>query len=337
MRLRLSLALSIGLLIAQQAAVSQSPEPLTLLTKIQLPGIDGDFDHFAYDLKRNRLISAAEEHHTLEIFDLKTGKHLRSISGFKAPHSIAYIPENDELFITDGEDASCVILSASDFHRISRIPLRAGADAALYDPATQRYYIGNGGREEKAKKSVITILSVPNHRKLTDIPIDGDNIEAMAVDQAHRRLFVNIRDKKQIGIVDLASNEVVNTWTSAGMNRNTPMKFDEPNQRIFIAGRTPGRFFVFDATSGALVTSMDSVDLADDLTWDPVLRRIYVTGSQGISVFHQDSKDKYTRLSQMNTLGGKTSIYVPELKQFYVVHPKAAIGNAALLIYQVNP
>jgi DNA-binding beta-propeller fold protein YncE len=339
-RLNLTLSLSlltVSLLGMQQPAVSQSHEPLTLLNTIRLPGIDGDFDHLAYDLKRNRLIAAAEENHTLEVFDLKTGKHLQSISGFKAPHSIAYVPEDDELFITDGEDASCLILSASDFHRISRIPLRAGADAALYDPATKRYYIGNGGREEKAKASVITIISVTDHRKLADISIDGDNIEAMAVDHAHHRLFVNIRDKKQIGVVHLTSNKVVTTWTTPGMNRNTPMKFDEANQRVFIVGRTPGKFFVFNATSGSLITSMDCVDMADDLTWDSALRRIYVTGSQGISIFHQDSKDTYTQLSQMNTIGGKTSIYVPELKQFYVVHPKAATGNAALLIYRVNP
>jgi DNA-binding beta-propeller fold protein YncE len=318
-------------------AVAQSQEPLTLLTTIQLPGIDGDFDHFAYDLKRNRLIVAAEEHHTLELFDLKTGRHLQSIDGFKAPHSIAYVPENDELFVTDGEDASCLILSASDFHRVSRIPLRAGPDAALYDPASKRYYIGNGGREEKAKTSVITILSVIDHRKVADIAIDGDNIEAMAVDHNHHRLFVNIRDKKEIGVVDLTSNTVVATWTAPGMNRNTPMKFDESAQRIFIAGRTPGKFFVFDAATGSLITSMDCIDMADDLTWDSVLHRIYVTGSQGISIFHQDPKDTYSQLSQMKTIGGKTSMYVPELKQFYVVHPKAATGNASLLVYRVNP
>lgn len=246
-------------------------------------------------------------------------------------------PENDELFITDGEDASCLILSASDFHRVSRISLRAGPDAALYDPASKRYYIGNGGREEKAKTSVITILSVIDHRKVADIPIDGDNIEAMAVDHANHRLFVNIRDKKETGLVDLTSNTVVTTWTALGMNRNTPMKFDESNRRIFIAGRTPGKFFVFDAASGSLITSMNCMDMADDLTWDSVLHRIYVTGSQEISIFHQDTKGAYTQLSQMETIGGKTSIYVPELKQFYVVHPKAANGNANLLVYRVNP
>lgn len=319
-----------------RAIVAQAQEPLTLTTTIQLPGIDGDFDHFAYDLKRNRLIAAAEEHHTLQVFDLKTGKHLQSIKGFKAPHSIAYVPESDELFVTDGEDASCLILSASDFHRTGRMALRAGPDAALYDSVSGHYYVGNGGREEKSKTSVITIISTKDHRKVADVAIDGDNIESMAIDHAHQRLFVNIRDKKAIGMVDLMSNKVVNTWTAPGINRNTPMKFDEQNQQLFVAGRTPGRFFVFDTTNGTLITTLDCVDMADDLTWDPELHRIYVTGAHGISIFRQSTKDTYTPLSRMETMGGKTSIYVPELKQFYVMHPNAGADVATLLIYRVN-
>jgi DNA-binding beta-propeller fold protein YncE len=317
-------------------SVAQSQEPLTFLTKTPLPKISGDFDHFAFDLKRNRLIVAAEENHTLETFDLKTGKHVQSIPGFKAPHSIAYVPEKDELFITDGEDASCIVLSGADFHRVDRIPLAAGADAALYDAASKRFYIGNGGREAKQKTSTITILSVTDHKTVGEIPINGDNIEAMAVDHAHNRLFVNIRDKKQIGVIDLSSNKTVSTWTTPGMNRNTALRFDEAEQRIFIAGRTPGKFFVFNATDGSLVTSLDSVDMADDMTWDPTSHRIYVTGSQGISIFTQKTKDSYVPLSRMATVGGKTSIYVPQLRQFYVVHPKNETEGASLLIYRVN-
>jgi DNA-binding beta-propeller fold protein YncE len=316
---------------------AQSQQPLTFLAKTSLPEINGDFDHLAVDLKRNRLIVAAEENHTLELFDLKTGKHLQSIGGFKAPHSIAYVPEKDEVFITDGEDASCMILSGESLHRIDRIPLAAGADAALYDPASKRFYIGNGGREAKQKTSRITILSVNDHKIVGEIPIDGDNIEAMAIDHTHNRLFVNIRDKKEIGVIDLTSNKTVSTWTTPGMNRNTPLRFDEANQRIFVAGRTPGRFFVFNATDGSLITSMDCVDVADDMTWDPITRRIYVTGSQGISIFKQQTKDSYSQLSKMETIGGKTSLYVPELKQFYIIHPKSDTDIASLLLYRVNP
>ncbi|HWB33694.1 MAG TPA: hypothetical protein VG714_11010 [Acidobacteriaceae bacterium] len=316
---------------------AQQPEPLTQIAKIALPGINGDFDHFAYDLKRNRLISAAEENHTLELFDLKTGAHLKTIAGFKAPHSIAYIPETDEIFVTDGDDASCIVLSAKDLHRVDRIALRPGADSALYDPAAKLYYIANGGREENKKTSVVTVLSVLDHKKVAEIPVQGDNVEAMAMDHAHHRLFINIRDQKRIGVVDLATDKVVSTWIAPGMNRNTPMKFDAPTQRLFVAGRTPGRLYIFNTGTGRIVRELDSVDSADDLTWDPATSRIYVTGSQGISIFRQNSPDDYSTVMTMKTIGGKTSLYVPELKQFYVAHPKGDTPSAALLIYRVNP
>lgn len=318
-------------------ALAGAQTPLTQIVATPLPGVEGDFDHFTYDLKRGWLISAAEENHTLEIFDLKTGAHLRSVAGFKAPHTLAYVPETDEIFVTDGGDASCIILSARDMHRVGRIPLRAGADSALYDAVTKRFYMGNGGREEKLKTSVITVLSVLDHKKIGEIPIDGNNIEAMAIDHAHHRMFVNIRDQKQIGVVDLKSNKVVATWTTPGMNRNTTMAFDPATHRLFVSGRTPGRLYVFDTTKGTLVQQLDAVDNSDDLAWDPATRRIYVTGSQGISVFYQDSADSYKPLADMKTIGGKTSIFVPELKKLYVAHPKGNTASASVLIYRANP
>jgi hypothetical protein len=67
---------------------------------------------------------------------------------------------------------------------------------------------------------------------------------------------------------------------------------------------------------------MDCVETAHDMTWDQILHRIYVTGSQGVNVFKQQTKDSYLQLIQLPTNGGKTSIYVPELKQFDIAHPK---------------
>src|ERR1700737_1728245 len=46
------------------------PAALRLIGTVDMPGIDGDFDHFAVDLKNNRLFLAAEEHHTVEVFYL---------------------------------------------------------------------------------------------------------------------------------------------------------------------------------------------------------------------------------------------------------------------------
>src|ERR1700690_3623030 len=60
---------------------AQEKSPMKLMATTPLPGFTGDFDHFGLDLKGKRLFLAAEDHKTVEVFDLD-GTRLKSISGF---------------------------------------------------------------------------------------------------------------------------------------------------------------------------------------------------------------------------------------------------------------
>ena len=336
-----SLVLSSGNAIA---AKGEPAQPLTLLHMTSMPEITGDFDHFAVDLKRNHLFVSAEVDHSVEMFDLHTGEHLQSIDGFKTPHSLAFSPEKDELLVADGGDSSLILVSAADFHRLDRIQLIDGSatgkgdspDAAFYDADNRLYYIGNGGVSANLPDSTISIFSVDQGKIIDKISIPGNNVESMGVDNIHHRLYVNIRDKNAIGVVDLNTRQIITTWTAPGINRNTALVVDAKNQRIFVAGRAPGILYVFDQ-DGKVVTQKPCIDINDDMTYDPVLKRVYISGSQGLSIFHQDSPDSYNEIADIPTNGGKTSVYVPAVKQFYVIHPKTTIDSAGLLVYRVNP
>jgi hypothetical protein len=329
------------------AAAQQSAQlgPLTLLYATPLPEISGDFDHFAVDLRRNHLFVSAEVHHSVEVFDLRTGEHLKSIAGFKTPHSLAFAAEKDELLVADGGDSSILVLSGADYRRIDRVALIDGSatgkgdspDAAFYDEADRLWYVGNGGISANLADSTISIYSVDKGKLLDEkFSVPGNNVESMGIDRLHRRLYVNIRDKSEIGVFDLDSRKLLTTWTAPGMNRNTALAVDANDRRIFVAGRKPGLFYVFDQ-DGKVVSQLACADNNDDMTYDPVLRRIYVSGTQGLSVIHQDSADKYSEMLRLPTNGAKTSILVPSLKQFYAVHPKNIIDDAGLLVYRVNP
>jgi DNA-binding beta-propeller fold protein YncE len=330
--------------IPARAKAAGPQAPITLLSTIYLPEITGDFDHFAVDLKRNHLFVSAEVHHSVEMFDLKTGAHLQSIGGFKTPHSVAFAPEKDELLVADGGDSALILLSGDDFHRIDRVQLIDGSatgkgdspDAAYYDAANRLYYIGNGGISANLPDSEIAVFSVDQGKLIDKIPIPGNNLESMGIDDIHHRLYVNIRDKQQIGVVDLVTKKVIATWTALGLQKNTALAVDEKNERIFVAGRNPGIFYVFDH-NGKVVGQKPCANINDDMTWDPVLKRVYVSGTQGLTIFHQDSPDNYTNIADIPTNGGKTSFYVPQVKQFYVVHPKTDVDIAGLLVYRVNP
>jgi hypothetical protein len=343
MKIKCTLILACAVALVSQAAAAGEASPVTLVRTIYMPEIIGDFDHFTVDLKRGHLFVSAEVHHSVEMFDLKTGDHLQSIGGFKTPHSIAFAPEKDELMVADGGDSSLVLLSGEDFHRIDRIQLIDGSatgkgdspDAAYYDATNRLYYIGNGGVSANLPDSQISIFSVDQGKLVGSISIPGNNVESMGVDNLHRRLYVNIRDKHQVGVVDLQTRKVINTWTTSDLNANTALAVDSEHERVFVAGRKPGIFYVFDP-NGKVVAQKPCVNINDDMTWDPVLQRVYVSGTQGLSIFHQDSPDSYTEVANIPTNGGKTSYYVPQVHQFFVIHPKTDVDIAGLLVYRVN-
>jgi DNA-binding beta-propeller fold protein YncE len=346
---RISFILTISVLACAASAHAAEPTgavaPLTQIHATSLAEIVGDFDHFTVDVKRNHLFVSAEVHHSIEMFDLRTGEHLQSIPGFKTPHSIAYAPGKDELMVADGGDSALILISGEDFHRIDRIPMIDGSatgkgdspDAAYYDAANRLYYIGNGGVSANLPDSTISIFSVDKGKLLDEkFSVPGNNVESIGIDNLHHRLYVNIRDKQEVGVYDLNTKQLITTWTTPSLKANTALLVDAKEQRIFVAGRKPGIFYVFNE-NGKVVSEKPCADINDDMSYDPVARRIYISGTQGLSVFHQDSPDSYTEILRLPTNGAKTSFLYPSLNLFFAAHPKNAIDDAGLLVYHVNP
>lgn len=316
-----------------------APAPLELIKSIPLPAVTGgDFDHFAVDLKKNRLYVPAEDYASIEVFNLKTGEHLRSAKDLiKSPHMLSLMPEKNELFVADAKNAACDVLDATDLHLIKRIPMEAGADFGVFDATSRIIYLGNGGKGAKADYSYISLISVDRKEVIDRIRVEAATLKGMALDHKAGRLYVNMRDKNQIGVIDLKTKSVVQTWTFPGLTSNAAMGFDEAHHRLFIGSRNPGVLFVIDSTSGKLITTFNTVNISDDMTFDAAHHRLIVSGAEGVDVFAQENPDRYQLVQHVDTLGGKTSVYVPSLKRFYVVHTKGEqAAEAGLQIFKVN-
>src|ERR1700688_1985986 len=117
-----------SLLLVGLAARTNAQEqlPLKLIATTTLPGFTGDFDHFGLDLKGKRLFLAAEDHKTVEVFDLD-GTRLQSISGFGQPHAILYLPDLNKFIVTDGDGFGMVeLVSGEDYKILNSIKLPPG-------------------------------------------------------------------------------------------------------------------------------------------------------------------------------------------------------------------
>ncbi|WP_148210570.1 YncE family protein [Beijerinckia indica] len=327
---------AMSLVAAAQAATLSSDSPVSFVRSTSLPAVSGGFDHFAVDQKNDRLFVAAEKNKSIEMFELASGKHLASIGGFSNPRTIAMVPELNQILVADNDSADVKVLDVATQKIIQSIPVRPGPDAAFYDKKEKLFYVGSGGKKEKSENSSLNVISADDHKEVARIEIPSTNIESMAMDRAEGKLFLNLRDKQAIGVVDLKTRKFVETWQIPGLNLNTPMAFDSKNHRLFVVGRKPGKLFVIDSTNGKLVSTVDVVDTGDDMTYDKANNRIYVTGAEGLSVLRRDDNDHFTEIERKDTKGGKVSVYVSKLHQFYIMHPKSDADDAALDIYNVE-
>src|SRR4029077_16760058 len=107
------------------------------------------------------------------------------------------------------------------------------------------------------------------------------------------------------------------TWPTEA-HTPTPMALDEPNHRLFIGTRKPPKFMVFDTDPGKVIATFPCVASDDDMSFDPVRKRIYITGDGAASVFEQRDADHYDRVAEVaTTYRARNSVLVPELNRLY--------------------
>ena len=323
-------------------ARSQEKPPLKLIATTPLPDFTGDFDHFAVDLKGKRLFLTAEDHKTVEVFDLE-GKRIHSITGFGQPHAAVVLADSN-IIVTDGDDFGRVALvNGKDYKIMNSIKLPNGVDGAVFNPVNQYYYVESGSDDPGAKTHVINIIDTKafktrGRKSLCPVAIP----EAMAIDRgALARKCTSISPgADQVGVVDLATRKLIAQWPVPDAETGKALVLDEPNHRLFIATRKPAKFFVYDTDTGKVVAVLPTAEMDDDMWFDAARKRFYVTGTETTAVMEQRDADHYSRLADVPTgYRAKTSIYVPELNRLYI----AVSGKGrpdpkmALQVYDVQP
>ena len=314
--------------------------PLKLLQSIPLPTLKaGDFDHFAVDLEGHRLFLTAEENGKLLVFDTNENKLIHTIEDLKAPHAVLYRKEFNKLFVVDGDESAVKIYDAQSYQPLGKIGLDPDADSMAYDPATKYMYVVNGGREAKTPYSFISVLDLSASKKVRDIKIDSDRVEAVVLEKSAPRLFCNITGTNTVGVMDRSKSGLQKEWKlPAGVQQNVALALDEKNQRLFLVARKPGKLVVLDSESGKVIANLPAVGMVDDMAFDADNKRLYLAGDQFVDVFSQKDADHYTLLARVpGGFRAKTAILVPELNRYFLAIPRHGSSTAKVNVYEVQP
>jgi DNA-binding beta-propeller fold protein YncE len=265
---------------SQETLPADETAPLVLVRIIPIPGVEGRFDHMAVDNMGGRVFAAIYGNDSVEVIDTARGKRVHSIQeGFSKPQMVAYLPDSNRIVVSSEGDGSCKIFDADTYKLIDTVKFSDDADQLRYDPAAKRVYVGygDGGEsaigvfdatnnkriesefkvaahpesfqlEEKGPKIFVNLASISqiavidrNTRKIQNWKLEqaGTNFP-MALDEAHRRLFVAARKPARLLVLDMDTGKEIASLP--GAIDTDDMSYDSDRKRIYV---TSGEGFIF--------------------------------------------------------------------------------------------
>jgi DNA-binding beta-propeller fold protein YncE len=328
-------ALLLAIIATPGTSIAQDHAPLKKVQELQFPStVKGRLDHLGVDTHGDRLFVVAEDFHGVLVFDLATGKYIRSIA-VDHPHAVLYRDDLERIYITDEGKGQLEIYDGKNYSLLKSVPLKVDADSIGYDAATHYLYIVNGGDNAHEAFTMLSVVDTTSERKLTDIKIDGDTLEAMSLEKNGERLFLDNPAKNEVEVINRKTNKVIGVWPINLGKSNATIALDESSHRLFVGCRS-GQIVVFDTGTGKELQALSIGQRADDLMFDSGSKRIYATsgGAGEVDVYKENDPDHYLFLGKVRTgPGAKTGLWVPQSRRLYVGVPPQGTAIGAVYIY----
>jgi hypothetical protein len=303
-------------------------DELLLKQKISLPDVKGRIDHMDADIKKQVVFMSALGNNSLEIVDIKNGKHLFSIKKLSEPQGVVFIPQTNEIMVANGGNGSCQFYNAETFQNAGTIELSSDADDIRYDSIDKKIYVGYGS-------GGIAEIDPIRHQKTADIKLPG-HPEGFQLDKSLKKIFVNVPGANQIDVVDLKRGQVVAKWET-DYNANFPMAIDESSHIIFIGYRHPAKLVAIDENTGKTLAVTDLIGDADDLYFDGRSKKIYASGGSGAINVYLFENSAFKQIAAIATRSGaRTSLLIPALNIFILAERTTGREAAQLNVYKTK-
>jgi DNA-binding beta-propeller fold protein YncE len=257
------------------------------------------------------------------VIDLTTEKVIGRIADTAGAHGAAFAP-NGKSFVTAGRGNMVVVADSKTLKTLGKVDTGANPDAIAFEPKMKEIYAFNHTGHST------TVINPDTLAVVATIELSGD-VETGQADPGLGRMFVNIEDKNEVAVIDVAAHKVVATWPVAPGSGPTGMAIDTASHRLIIGAGSV--MVLMDATNGKVVSTVPICSGTDASAFDPATKLAFASCRDGkITVAHMDSPDKLTVVDTITTAqGSKTMTLDPATHKLYIggAKPMAAQPAAA--------
>jgi YVTN family beta-propeller protein len=337
----ISLAVLASIFTAEHALAADPVAPFKVL-QVWPIGADDRWDNVLLDTKAQFLyISRAT---LVQVVDTKTGKLAGEITAFKHTHGVALDVAGKFGYISDGEANQVVVFDRASRAIIAKIDAPTGPDFIIFEPKTE-YVLAFNHTSYDA-----TVIDTKTLKIIATIPLPGEP-EGATVDGTGT-IFLNIETAHALVRIDALQLKVTATWSLAPCTRPTGLGFDPQHHRLFsVCGNQ--KMVVVDSDTGQVVSVASIGSHADGVAYDAKDALLFTSNGDGtLTIFSQQSKDKYELLQTLATrIGAKTIAIDPASALLYLVSadlgpmpaptpevpkPRASIVPSTFVVLQVG-
>jgi YVTN family beta-propeller protein len=272
-----------------QGAVSRAYE----VQRQYVVGGSGGWDYLTIDSAANQLFIARSDR--VLVVNTADGGLIATIPDTQGVHGIALAKALGKGFTSNGRADTVTVFDLKSLNTIATIDVDGhNPDAILYDTASRELFTFNGRSED------ISVIDPAKAAVVAKIPAGGKP-EFAAADGAGR-IFFNIEDKSQLGVIDSSTNQLIATWPLPNCEEPTGLAIDVRHERLFsVCGN--GVLVVTDAKSGKHIAEVPIGKGPDAAAFD--VKRGLVFSSNGqdgtLTVIHEDDADHFTVIATVDT------------------------------------
>src|SRR3989441_1904098 len=310
---RSSVLVGFCLLVLGAYVLASPPSGYHLLKKLPFgaaPGGQEYFDYITFDNATRRVyLSHGTE---VKVVDADKGSVVGTVSDLKRCHGVVVVNDLGRGFITDGETGQVVIFDLKTFKTLGQIKAGRNPDSILYDPASKRIFVFNGGTKDS------TVIDPAKGTVVATIPLGGAPEQAVA--DGKGMIYDNLEDTNEVIALDSRTLKITARWPVAPAGQPVSIAMDRQHRRLFIGGRNPKLFVVMNADTGKIIGQATPIgDRVDTTIFDPETGMIASATREGtIHIFHEDTPDTYSIVETVKTeFGAKTLAHDPKTHNLY--------------------
>lgn len=280
-------------------------------------GGPGGKDYLTIDPEKHRLYVTRGSH--TNVIDTETDKVIADIPDQGNSHGTAIVPSVGRGFISDGGanrkgGGAVLVFDLKTNEVLGKITSMGDSDGIIFDPFSKLVLVvsGDGSTLQTLKPDLD-----PKNGKM-DVPIALDGTpEFLASDNAGK-VFVNLMDKNEVAVVDIAARKVIARWPVAPGGSPVGMSIDTQKHRIFIGCRNPQKLIVMSTVDGRVVSDLP-IGAGVDATYFDRGEAFASTRDGELIVAAESSPGKFSVVQTVTTPSGANTMALdPSTHKIYL-------------------